>query len=233
MGTYICSKCKIEKDLSEFRKKTDRASGHGSHCKECVKKHRDSKHDILFQQNKERLLKNKDVIKEKRHIYYLQNKDRIDLVNKLYREAYPEKVKAVFSAYYNKNRKKVLDDNVKRRKIRLEGDPLFKLACSIRSSIKQSIQKKGHVKNSPTSQILGISFAEFKLYLEGRFETWMNWENYGKYNGGLNYGWDIDHVIPISSAKTEEEVLRLNHYTNLQPLCSKMNRDIKSNKIEA
>ena len=26
---------------------------------------------------------------------------------------------------------------------------------------------------------------------------------------------------------TEEEVLKLNHFTNLQPLCSKMNRDIK------
>ena len=34
----------------------------------------------------------------------------------------------------------------------------------------------------------------------------MNWENYGLYNGELNYGWDIDHIIPISSAKTEEEV---------------------------
>ena len=44
------------------------------------------------------------------------------------------------------------------------------------------------------------------------------WENYGLYNGELNYGWDIDHIIPISTAKTEEEIIKLNHYTNLQPL---------------
>ena len=58
----------------------------------------------------------------------------------------------------------------------------------------------------------------------------MTWDNYGKYNGELNYGWDIDHKIPISSAKSEEEIILLNHYTNLQPLCSKINRHIKTNK---
>ena len=63
------------------------------------------------------------------------------------------------------------------------------------------------------------------------FEPWMNWENKGLYNGKLNYGWDIDHKIPVSSATTEEELVKLNHYTNLQPLCSKINRDIKKNKI--
>lgn len=60
----------------------------------------------------------------------------------------------------------------------------------------------------------------------------MTWNNYGLYNSEFNYGWDIDHIIPLSSAKNEEEVLKLNHYTNLQPLCSKINRDIKKDKIE-
>jgi hypothetical protein len=55
----------------------------------------------------------------------------------------------------------------------------------------------------------------------------MNWDNYGLYNGELNYGWDIDHLIPLASDKTENGITELNHYTNLQPLCSKVNRDIK------
>lgn len=79
---------------------------------------------------------------------------------------------------------------------------------------------------------MGCSFEEFKSYLESKFEDWMTFENYGLYNGELNYGWDIDHIIPISIAKTEDEVLKLNHYTNLQPLCSKINRDIKKDNIE-
>ena len=59
----------------------------------------------------------------------------------------------------------------------------------------------------------------------------MSWENKGLYNGELNYGWDIDHIIPLDTAKTEEDVIRLNHYSNLQPLCSKINRDIKKNNL--
>ena len=59
----------------------------------------------------------------------------------------------------------------------------------------------------------------------------MTWDNHGIYNGELNYGWDIDHVIPISSSKTEEDVVNLNHYTNFQPLDGYINRYIKRNKV--
>jgi hypothetical protein len=35
-----------------------------------------------------------------------------------------------------------------------------------------------------------------------------------------NHGliWEIDHITPISSAKTEEDIITLNHHTNLRPL---------------
>ena len=69
------------------------------------------------------------------------------------------------------------------------------------------------------------------MYIESKFEDWMNWGNYGKYNGELNYGWDMDHIIPISTAKCEDDIIQLNHYTNLQPLCSYTNRYIKCDKI--
>ena len=55
----------------------------------------------------------------------------------------------------------------------------------------------------------------------------MTWENRGLYNGELNYGWDIDHIIPSSSGLNYNDIIKLNHYTNLQPLCSYTNRVIK------
>ena len=58
----------------------------------------------------------------------------------------------------------------------------------------------------------------------------MTWDNYGNPKDGifeLNKTWDIDHIVPINKALTEEDVVRLNHYTNLQPLCSYTNRFIK------
>lgn len=115
----------------------------------------------------------------------------------------------------------------KRVKSRMSIDILYKLSYNIRSLISISFKLNNYSKKSKTNNILGCSFEEFKKYLESKFEPWMNWDNKGLYNGELNYGWDIDHIIPSSSAKNEEELIKLNHYTNLQPLCSKINRDIK------
>ena len=52
----------------------------------------------------------------------------------------------------------------------------------------------------------------------------MSWDNYGL------HGWHIDHIIPISSAKTEEELYKLFYYTNLQPLWA-IDNIKKGNKI--
>jgi hypothetical protein len=94
-----------------------------------------------------------------------------------------------------------------------------------------AIKRNGFSKKSKTLVILGCSYENFKQYLESQFEPWMNWNNYGLYNGEFSYGWDIDHIIPLSSAKTEEEIIRLNHYTNLRPLCSYVNRVVKRDTI--
>jgi hypothetical protein len=102
---------------------------------------------------------------------------------------------------------------------------------STRSLICGSFKRKKTRKNNRTEKILGCSLKEFINYTESLFEDWMSWENRGKYNGSLKYGWDIDHIMPISSAKTIEDVIKLNHYTNLRPLCSYENRVIKKDKI--
>lgn len=62
----------------------------------------------------------------------------------------------------------------------------------------------------------------------------MCWENQGNPKDKvleLNKSWDIDHITPIDTAMTESDVIRLNHFTNLQPLCSYYNRHIKTNKV--
>ena len=43
----------------------------------------------------------------------------------------------------------------------------------------------------------------------------MNWKNHGE--------WHIDHIKPLSSAKSEEEMNKLFHYSNLQPLWASEN----------
>lgn len=97
----------------------------------------------------------------------------------------------------------------------------------MKRNIRGVLKKNGFSKKSKTLDILGCSYDDFKKHIESLWEPWMNWDNYGLYNGELNHGWDIDHIIPSSSACSEEDVYKLNHYSNLQPLCSKINRDVK------
>jgi hypothetical protein len=118
-----------------------------------------------------------------------------------------------------------------KKKVRLN-NPIYRLYESIGNLIRNSVKRTKHYKKNRTTEILGCSIQTFKLHIESKFEPWMNWKNYGKYEyGKLNFGWDIDHIIPVSTANSEEELIKLNHYTNLQPLCSMVNRHIKSDKI--
>jgi hypothetical protein len=176
-------------------------------------------------------LDNKDKRSEKRK----ENFKKFHIENPDYRKNYMKKYrKTENNKNYNRERtktEKYKEVRNKRSKERYTEDILYKISCSIRKTINKAIRRNNFEKKSKTVDILGCSFDYFKNFIENKFEVWMNWENYGKYNGELNYGWDIDHIIPLSSAKTEDDILKLNHFTNLQPLCSKINRDIKINKI--
>ena len=172
--------------------------------------------------NKEYNLKNKERIKEHNQRYYVKNKIHLAENMKEYYSINKEQINKINTEYmkeYQKKRKQI--------------DPLYRLSKRIRDSVNQSLKKKHTYKNNTTVNIIGCSFNQLKEYIESQFEPWMNWNNMGgKVIKEPNTYWDIDHIIPISSAKTEEEVIQLNHYTNLRPLCSYINRWVKRDKIE-
>lgn len=165
----------------------------------------------------------KDSTKEYMKEYRIVNKEKIIESNKKYKNKNKDKIKE-YKTIYNKNNKENYNEYIKNR---LKTDDLFRLSFNVRTMIRRSFKIKGLKKNSKTVLILGCSILEFKKHIESLFEPWMNWNNYGLYNGTLNYGWDIDHIIGLRQVKTEEEIIKLNHYTNLQPLCGYCNRHIK------
>lgn len=165
---------------------------------------------------------------EQKKDYYIRKKEEICEAKKAYYEANKEKINKRKKAYYETNKEKINKQKVQYERERKKIDPLYKLRKNIGTLIRNSINNNGYKKTSSTANILGCSFEEFKQHLESLFEPWMSWDNYGLYKRDTyNYGWDIDHIIPSSSGLNEQEITTLNNYTNLKPLCSKINRDVK------
>lgn len=236
MEKKVCNKCGEEKLINEFYLKNKNTGNLQSHCIKCQneykKKYREENKQKISDNNKKYREDNLEKLKRKEKSYYIKNKEIINERVKKYYRLNREKCLKTGKDWVIKNRDRVRSNQNKNKKRRCEIDIVYRLGLSIRSRISESIRCKGYKKNTKTYKILGCDYEKFKIHLEGMFEPWMSWDNFGLYNGDLNYGWDIDHIIPLSSAKTEEDLIRLNHYTNLQPLCSRTNRYIKKDRLD-
>jgi hypothetical protein len=104
----------------------------------------------------------------------------------------------------------------KRRNVRVkkkyDNDSIYKIKILLRNRMKIFFKTKNVNINKKIFQIVGCTPEELKKHIENQFKEDMSWENHDY------YGWHIDHIIPLSSAKTEEEINKLCHFTNLQPL---------------
>lgn len=104
------------------------------------------------------------------------------------------------------------------RKKRKE-DPIFRMAANLRTAVKDCLSYKDFRKGSKLTEYLGCNSQEFKVYIESLFEPGMTWDSYGNKPGQ----WNLDHTIPLTSAKTVEEAYKLSHYLNIKPMWAKLN----------
>lgn len=217
MDNYkLCQHCKENKIIEEFG---------------LYKKYKDGRNVICKRCNISKLKKYRETEKYKSYISEYYKSEKVSKRQKEYMSQYnkdnKDKLKLLKEEWRKDNKEKIKTQKRRWNKIQKENNILYNLSQLISARYRKAFKRSGFSKRSKTTEILGCSFEEFKLHLESKFEPWMNWENRGLYNGDFDYGWDIDHIIPLSSANTEEDVIKLNHYKNLQPLCSKTNRDIK------
>ena len=66
-------------------------------------------------------------------------------------------------------------------------------------------------------------YLEKKFYPHPKSKELMTWKN------NTIRGWHVDHIKPLDKARTPEDVEKLMHYTNLQPMWMEENIR-KSNK---
>ena len=86
----------------------------------------------------------------------------------------------------------------------------IRLKNALRSRVKKML--KSNPKTTATTKLVGCSIEELKNHIENQFKIGMSWDNWSQ------FGWHLDHIKPLSSAKSIEEMESLCHYTNLQPL---------------
>ena len=215
MGTKVCKKCNTKKDVDQFRLKKDKCGKYYiySYCKQCEKeyygvlrkkydkKYRDTHRESIKQ--KQKLLRDKKTYTEKE-----KQKEYLQAYIPSWRIKNAEKIKK----YYMK-------DNKKRRE-----NKFLNFKDRIRKTVYRSFKSKGLSKEMHTQEIVGIKAKDLYIYLLQTFK-----DNYGiEWDGVENV--HIDHKKPLSIAKTEEEVIQLCHYTNLQLLKAKDNL-AKYNKL--
>lgn len=130
-----------------------------------------------------------------------------------------EKKAAYLKLYYQANRAKLIQRAAQRNTQRALSDPVFSLSKRLRTLLRLSLKKKGFTKRSRLFTIIGMQGPELLDYL------WKNFENkYGIKRADVSMkDLHIDHIIPQASARTEEDLLKLYHFTNLQFLFAKDN----------
>jgi hypothetical protein len=153
-----------------------------------------------LQQMKEMYAANSEEIKKKRMDYYYKNKDRINARQKESKDKNRGKERPQKAAYCRRRRAK---------------DVNFLLIGRMRCGINDALRLGKFPKTGKTSELLGSDMDTLRSHIESKFKEGMTWEN--------RRLWHIDHVIPLSSAKTIEEINGLFHYLNLQPLWASEN----------
>ena len=237
METKICSECNEYKNILEFYINPNNQKYRAS-CKVCfnlrAKKYRESNKNKIKKYTKKYRFINQDIIKEKGKIYreknnkkiklnqiknsrkyYLNNHELIKEKSQKFRENNP-----TYSFEYRKKNPTYSNDYQQNRK---KYDPIFKIAHNMRVRMSIFIKSNNVTKQNKTFDIVGCTPEFLKEYLEQKFTEGMSWDLMGKHI-------HIDHIIPLSSVNTEEEVYKLCHYTNLQPLWAQENLS-KGNKI--
>jgi len=138
------------------------------------------------------------------------NKEKRKEYNKKYYEENKEKLKENVRKYYQENKKRKIEYERKRQREKWQNDPMYRMIMNQRRSVRRFLKANKYTKNISTEKLLGCSPEELREHLRKQYQQGMTDENYGE--------WHIDHIIPLSSAKSQEEVDKLFHYTNLQPL---------------
>lgn len=219
-GTKVCSKCKVEQPLGNFyRDKHIKIDGLVRWCINCSKVLYRLKHPPrpVAQEGFKVCTRCKLELPVSNFIKsnsINSNKDGLRGQCKACLKQYREEHAEYYSQYRQEHKEECREYHKLYRREITKVNLLERLKSNMRVRIGNAVRLQSMKKTTKFAQYIGCTLEELKVHLESQFTEGMTWEDYGR---GL-HKWNIDHIIPLNSATNEEELFKLCHYTNLQPL---------------
>lgn len=245
METQVCSSCGKEFPLTNeyFAWRNKSAGTYRRECRECDREYQRKRRTEIKKENGERLAKRRKTLAKYYQGHKSQIKEKHHITNgrKYWGDEEFSKRTGVFFSAEGKEKKyvKPLRDELleKKRKYRStergkeanreyvrkyqydhwHNDPQYHAIVQVRNFLQKSFKRKGEIKSKRNVELTGKTSRELYEYLLKTFE-----ETYG-------HPWDfqepvhIDHITPLATATTPEEIERLCHYTNLRLIKAKDN----------
>lgn len=258
----VCTKCKVEKSISEFHKHKGGKYGVDSVCKPCVaemakakrksdpekeaakrKRYKEKSRDKDILYSRERYWSDPEAARAARREYYKNNRQASLDAHKVWRGKNKKYLAEKNRENYQKNREKILAEKAEERRV----NPEKHRAAASRSAAKRYATEKGKLEITVKASVwygikrgskCGRSTFDLLGYTVEELKSHLEKQfqpgmSWENYN---RHGWHIDHKIPLSAHNYEtpddEDFKRAWALSNLQPLWAKENLS-KSDKLFA
>lgn len=218
----LCTGCNSFKAFDCFTKSKTGSRGLNPRCRECEKnkksyqEHLQRQKDKIIEANKilhQSVIDNGKVCSvcevQKPHTFFSTSKNAKDGFLKRCKDC------------VQKRKKELSKKHNRQKNERIMSDPVAKSRKNARRMIQSAFRYVGSKKNARTYEIIGLT--------ANRFEQWLR--DVSEVDPEIHEV-HIDHVIPISSAQTHDEVLALSHFSNLQWLSYDENIRKRDKKIK-
>lgn len=244
-----CPQCTVTKPITEFeldkrqkcnlckQKQLEYDAANKEKNKERRKRYREKNAEKVKAKRRETYLKNKEKENEQSRQYHIRNKEAINKRSLEYAKKHKEELKEYRQLPETKEKNKAarlkryskVKDRINKRKQELRKHPKRRLDMAISTGVRLHLLQKDIIKEGRSwKDILGFTIEELIMHLESKFDSNMNWNNYGTY-------WHIDHIKPkswfIYESVDDPAFKECWSLDNLQPLEAKQNM-IKGNRYE-
>lgn len=198
--------------------------------KEYQRQYRKANKERLSAYNAEWRVRNAEKQKEIRRAKYEQRRDDVLAKQEEDRKANPgkyaeqkatrraenlEKIRSQEKASKARNAEAVRQRMAAYRRKARANNPLVAIKDRLRARIGISFRLGGYTRKSSLVDVLGCDYQSLKRHIEESFLPGMSWDNRGE--------WHIDHRMPLATARCEDDLLKLSHYSNLRAMWAQDN----------